>query len=767
MVAVETVLGGCCPMGMVAVETDPSAFGEGARGLSLIVFLAAEEAMAGVAAGTRFSVPVSVLRSFSGSFSPPLSLLGVFSLMFSIPFFATIPVCLEIRQTTIRFLLREYSIQNRRGNYFFCKKERNIQKICYFTVKNKKISPFLPIGKDEIMETPVLNKINHPADLKELSPALLAGLCSELRGIILDTVSRNGGHLAPNLGIVELTVALHRVFRMPEDKIIWDVGHQSYVHKLLTGRKDRFSTIRTDGGLSGFPLREESEYDCFSAGHAGTAISAAMGFAAARDARNGKEHVIAVIGDGSLACGLSLEALNNVRTSCKNLIIILNDNKMSISKSVGAIPNYLNRIITGRSYNHFKAFAKMAVRRMPSGAEIIGGIQKLEEATKSLFVPGVFFEEMGLRYIGPINGHKLPELIETFTRVRDFNRPVIVHVITEKGAGCEYAKEAPEKFHGVSSFNPHTGHSERAVSGTNFSAAFGEAMMELAGKEPDLVAITAAMRSGTGLLKFSGQFPERFFDVGIAEEHALTFAGGLAAGGMRPVVALYATFLQRALDGVFHDICLQNLPVVICADRAGIVEDGPTHHGIYDESFLLAMPHLSVLAPKNETELKAMLCAAYNRKAPVVIRYPRGASELEHLPVPAPEWGKAETVRDGSDLAIWAVGREVGTALAVADRLGFSCRIVNARFLKPFDRDLFLADASRMPVFTIEDNLAGTGLDRITDSLLLNEKHCPVHHFAWPEDEIIPHGTLPRLREKYGMTPEAIAGKIRERLKTS
>ena len=614
-------------------------------------------------------------------------------------------------------------------------------------------------------EKQLLDGIHSPDDLKKLTPVQLTELCGEIRDSIIDTVSRNGGHLAPNLGIVELTVALHRVFHMPEDKIVWDVGHQSYVHKILTGRKDRFPTIRTDGGLSGFPLREESEYDCFSAGHAGTAISAAMGFAAARDARNGKEHVIAVIGDGSLACGLSLEALNNVRTTCKNLIIILNDNKMSISRSVGAIPNYLNRIITGRSYNHFKAFAKMAVQRMPSGAGIVGGIQKLEEATKSLFVPGVFFEEMGLRYVGPINGHKLPELIETFTRVRDFNRPVIVHVITEKGAGCEYAKEAPEKFHGVSSFNPHTGHSEHAASGTNFSAAFGEAMIELAGKNPELVAITAAMRSGTGLLKFSEQYPERFFDVGIAEEHALTFAGGLAAGGMRPVVALYATFLQRALDCVFHDICLQNLPVVICADRAGIVEDGPTHHGIYDESFLLAMPRLSILAPKNETELKKMLFAAHERKEPVVIRYPRGASKLEHLPVPALEWGKAEVVRDGSDLAIWAAGREVGTALAAAEMLGFSCRIVNARFLKPFDQELFLADASRMPVFTIEDNLAGTGLDRITDTLLANTKHCPVHHFAWPDGEIIPHGTLPCLRETYGMTPEAIAGKIREYLK--
>ncbi len=611
------------------------------------------------------------------------------------------------------------------------------------------------------MDEKILDNISSPEDLKALAPRQLTALCSELRETIIDTVSKNGGHLAPNLGVVELTVALHSVFNMPEDKIVWDVGHQSYVHKLLTGRRDRFHSIRTDNGLSGFTLREESEFDCFSSGHAGTAISAAMGFAAARDARNGSEHVIAVVGDGSLICGLSLEALNNVRSSCRNLIIIVNDNKMSISKSVGAIPNYLNRIITGRSYNHFKAFAKMAVQRMPSGSDIIGGIQKLEEATKSLFVPGVFFEEMGLRYVGPINGHKLPELIETFNRVKDFNRPVIVHVITEKGAGCEYAKEAPEKFHGVSSFNPHTGHSEHASSGINFSAAFGASMIELAEKDPEVVAITAAMRSGTGLLKFSEQFPDRFFDVGIAEEHGLTFAGGLAAGGMRPVVALYATFLQRGLDCVFHDICLQNLPVIICADRAGIVEDGPTHHGIYDESFLLSMPRLSVLAPKNETELKAMLFAAYEQKTPVAIRYPRGASKINDLPVPALEWGKAEVVRDGSDLAIWAVGREVRTALEAAGILGCSCRIVNTRFLKPFDKELFLSDAAKMPIFTIEDNLEGAGLDSIVDKLLINAGHHGVHHFAWPADKIIPHGTQSCLREKFGMTPKAIACKIR------
>ena len=614
------------------------------------------------------------------------------------------------------------------------------------------------------MDEKILDNISSPEDLKALAPRQLTALCSELRETIIDTVSKNGGHLAPNLGVVELTVALHSVFNMPEDKIVWDVGHQSYVHKLLTGRRDRFHSIRTDNGLSGFTLREESEFDCFSSGHAGTAISAAMGFAAARDARNGSEHVIAVVGDGSLICGLSLEALNNVRSSCRNLIIIVNDNKMSISKSVGAIPNYLNRIITGRSYNHFKAFAKMAVQRMPSGSDIIGGIQKLEEATKSLFVPGVFFEEMGLRYVGPINGHKLPELIETFNRVKDFNRPVIVHVITEKGAGCEYAKEAPEKFHGVSSFNPHTGHSEHASSGINFSAAFGASMIELAEKDPEVVAITAAMRSGTGLLKFSEQFPDRFFDVGIAEEHGLTFAGGLAAGGMRPVVALYATFLQRGLDCVFHDICLQNLPVIICADRAGIVEDGPTHHGIYDESFLLSMPRLSVLAPKNETELKAMLFAAYEQKTPVAIRYPRGGenARLAQYGCSGQDYDFLHRT-EGAQAVLISYADEMDDILTACEKLTehrINCDALKLVKLFPFTEKMIEAVKDYKIVLFAEECVEWGSIGEHLAYCLQQAGWNGTFLHAAVHTANLPHATVPQIKQVTGLDADTLAQQV-------
>ena len=614
----------------------------------------------------------------------------------------------------------------------------------------------------------ILDRIQSPADIKKIDSGQLPQLCGELREEIVEAVSRNGGHLAPNLGVVELTVALHRVFDLPKDKIIWDVGHQTYAHKLLTGRRDRFSTIRRYGGLSGFPSPAESEYDPFVSGHAGTSVSAALGFEAANESRHQNGHVVAVVGDGSLICGLSMEALNNVRSTCKNLIIVINDNKMSISRSVGAIPNYLNRIITGSSYNRFKAFAKMALKKLPASSEIIGGIQKIEGAAKSLFVPGIFFEELGLRYIGPVNGHKLPDLIETFRRIREFNRPVIVHVITEKGAGCEFAQKHPEKFHGVSGFDPKTGAFAKKSPQLNFSGKFGETLCRLAEKHPEITGITAAMRSGTGMTAFSERFPDRFYDVGIAEGHALTFAAGLAANGLRPVVSIYATFLQRALDSLYHDICLQKLPVIICADRAGVVEDGPTHHGLYDESFALAMPDLCIMAPKNENELAEMLELGYALKAPVMIRYPRGSSGLNDLPCSQLEKGRAEVVREGNDLAFWAVGTEVKTALETADILmerdNISCRVVNVRFLKPLDTELLRQDAQKMPLVTFENTLSGTGLDTLADRLLISGKHCGVLHFAWPADETIPHGSNAELRARFGLTAEAAAQTIRTRI---
>ncbi len=613
----------------------------------------------------------------------------------------------------------------------------------------------------------LLDSLNSPKDLAKFSPEQLKALCDEIRAEIVSTVAKNGGHLAPSLGVVELTVALHKVFSTPEDKFVWDVGHQSYAHKLLTGRKKDFGSLRAIDGLSGFTSRAESEHDAFGAGHAGTSISAALGLAAARDRRGGNEHVVAIIGDGSLICGLALEALNNVRTTTNNLIIVINDNKMSISKSVGAIPNYLNRIITGRSYNHFKAFAKMAVKRIPGGEDIVGSIQRVEEATKSLFVPGVFFEDLGLRYIGPIHGHNLQELIQTFSRVKDFNRPVIVHVITEKGCGCKYALEAPEKFHGVSScFDPSTGDAvEAPAKRTSYSSAFGAAMLELAERKPKLAAITAAMRMGTGLTAFAEKRPDRFFDVGIAESHAVVFAAGLAAGGMRPVVAVYASFLQRALDNVFHDVCLQKLPVIICADRAGVVEDGPTHHGIHDLAFLLNMPGLRVMAPRDDIELKEMLFAAYDWAAPTVIRYPRGeVPKLENPPLRQTlDLGRAEILLDGTGLAIWAAGKECFTALAVAKILkethGVDAAVVNARFLKPFDKALLLSQAIKAPVASIEDCQAFGGLASLIDSTLIDVAHKGVKHFGW-SDEPVPHGDVDTLRERFGMDARSIAAAL-------
>ena len=613
----------------------------------------------------------------------------------------------------------------------------------------------------------ILEQIHSPEDLKKLSLGQLQILCSEVRDEIIDTVSRTGGHLAPNLGTVELTVALHSVFQAPQDKILWDVGHQTYTHKLLTGRRKAFSTLRQNDGLSGFPSPQESPYDPFISGHAGTAISAAMGFEAANETLHRSGHVVAVVGDGALNCGLSMEALNNVRSTCKNLIIVINDNKMSISRSVGAIPNYLNRIITGYSYNRFKAFSKMALKKLPASREIISGIQKIEGAAKSLFVPGIFFEEMGLRYIGPVNGHRLPELMETFRRIRTFNRPVIVHVITEKGAGYKYASDSPEKFHGISRFDPETGEPAGKTGGTSFSHAFGQALCQLAEKHSEVAGITAAMRSGTGMTEFSQRFPDRFYDVGIAEGHALTFAAGLAANGLRPVVSIYATFLQRALDSLYHDICLQNLPVIVCADRAGAVEDGPTHHGLYDESFALSMPGLWIMAPKNERELSEMLPFCHTLNSPAMIRYPRGGSGIDHLPCPPLEKGRAELLCEGSDLAIWAVGSEVKTALETAEILKrerkISCRVVNVRFLKPLDREALKKDAARMPLVTMENSLAGTGLDMLSDRFLISEKTCGVLHFAWPEEELIPHGSNEFLREKAGLTAPQMARIIQQR----
>ena len=615
----------------------------------------------------------------------------------------------------------------------------------------------------------LLDRVTGPLDIKNMSQAELLELCSELRSNIISVVSKNGGHLAPNLGVIELTVALHRVFNSPEDKIVWDVGHQSYSHKILTGRFKRFPTIRQYGGLSGFQQPAESEHDAFVTGHAGVALSSAMGLAAANEAEGRKDaKVVAVVGDGALGNGVSLEALNNIRELKRNLILVINDNKMSISKSVGTISTHLTRIITGRGYNHFKSYVKYVLRKLPFGSAVIHFISRVEELTKHLLVSSVFFEEMGFKYVGPIDGHDLPSLISHFEKIREITaRPIAVHVITEKGHGCKYAISSPEKFHGVPAFDPVTGELKAGPKSTySFSAAFGDSLIALAEKHPEVVALTAAMSSGTGLSKFAKRFRERFYDVGIAEEHCVAFAGGLAAGGLRPVVAIYSTFLQRALDCVFHDICLQNRPVIFGVDRAGAVEDGPTHHGIYDLPFLLGMPGLAILCPRDAAELHGMLFAAYERSAPVMLRYPRSdASDIEVSRAPL-VWGKAEVVAEGTEVSIWSNGRELLTALASAALLrakGVSAAVVNTRFLKPFDSALLLHEAENKLLVTIEDSQHSGGLGRIVNDLLVGNSNKGVLHFSWPEG-ILPHGSVRILRENNGMLPESIASAVLKKL---
>ncbi len=616
----------------------------------------------------------------------------------------------------------------------------------------------------------LLGQIRGPEDVKKLPADQLEALCEEIRKKIISVVSRNGGHLAPNLGVIELTVALHRVFHSPGDRIVWDVGHQTYPHKILTGRYEKFDTIRQYGGLSGFQNPAESPHDPFVTGHAGAALSSAMGLAAALEQRGDRDsRVIAVVGDGALGNGISLEALNNVRGHKRHFILIINDNKMSISKSVGTISTRLTKFITGRRYNRLKTHVKFLLRHLPGGLHLIHFISRVEALTKNLLVSSALFEEMGFKYVGPIDGHDLPSLIENLEKVRDLNgRPVVVHVITEKGHGCSYAISSPEKFHGVPAFDPETGVILPPPKNTkSFSSAFGESLLRLAEDHPEVVALTAAMAGGTGLSRFAERFPDRFYDVGIAEEHAVVFAGGLAAGGLRPVVAIYSTFMQRALDCIFHDICLQNRPVIFCVDRAGAVEDGPTHHGIYDLSFLLGMHNLAILCPRDATELDQMLQAAYRHTGgPVMLRYPRSNGADLELPRATLCWGKAEEVLAGTDVAIWAVGRELSTAIAAAARLrtkNISASVTNTRFLKPFDEEKLLADARTRLIVTIEDSRDADGIGRIVDRLLLNSPNCGALHFSWPK-EVLPHGSVPLLRERCGLLPEQIAQRIAERL---
>ena len=594
----------------------------------------------------------------------------------------------------------------------------------------------------------LLDRINSPKDIKNFSIYKLSLLAKEIRKLIIEVVSKNGGHLASNLGAVELTIALHYVFDAPRDKIIWDVGHQCYTHKILTGRKDKFHTIRQLNGLSGFPNREESEYDVVNTGHASTALSTALGMAVARDLRGEDFHIVAVIGDGSLTGGVALEALNQIGHLKKKIIIILNDNEMSISQNVGAISKYLSYIVSGQYYLRVKDTVRSILKNIPAfGEPVIKIASGVEEAIKKTVFPGLLFEELGIRYKGPIEGHSLGSLIEVFEEAKKYDRPILIHCITRKGKGYAPALKNPEKFHSASPFDIKTGNSIVKNQPPSYSEIFGKTLVELAEKDEKIIAITAAMTTGTGLNYFSQKYPERFFDVGIAEQHAVDFACGLALEGFKPVVVIYSTFLQRAYDQIYHDVCLMNLPIVFAIDRAGVVpHDGPTHQGINDISYLRPMPNMIIMAPKDENELRQMLYTAIHLSQPVAIRYPKApgygvniSSEWEKIPI-----GKAELIKDGEGL-IFALGSMVYSCLNIAKKLekeGINLAVANARFVKPIDEELILKYAKPGNfIITVEEGVLcgglGSGIREFLDKVGVN--NVKFKSFGIPE-KIYPHG---------------------------
>ncbi len=617
----------------------------------------------------------------------------------------------------------------------------------------------------------ILDQIGSTADLKRLSLMELRELAGELREEIIDTVSRTGGHLASSLGVVELTIALHRVFNTPDDQIVWDVGHQAYAHKLLTGRRGRFSTLRQLDGLSGFPKREESPFDAFDVGHSSTSISAALGMAAARDATGGKEKVVAVIGDGSLTAGLAFEGLNQAGHLKKDLIVILNDNEMSISPNVGAISSFLSRKLSSDLFVRFKKETENFLGHLPGfGKELIGLARRAEESIKGFLTPGMLFEAFGFDYFGPIDGNRLEDLVETLGNVSRLKGPVLVHVLTRKGMGYPPAEEHPATFHGVGPFDRESGEVAEAKGGAqSYTGVFGQTLLDLAGADDRVVAITAAMKEGTGLGPFAERFPERFFDVGIAEQHAVTFAAGMACRGLRPVVALYSTFLQRAYDNVLHDVCLQNLPVVFALDRGGLVgADGPTHHGVFDLSYLRHIPNLVFMAPRNEIELQRALATALQSPGPFAFRYPRGKGEgLELLPHPEPlTIGRGEKLREGADGTVFALGATVGPALAAAETLaaeGIDLAVIDARFLKPLDGELLSAEARRTgAVVTVEENVLQGGFGSAVLEFFEEAGLSPrVLRLGLP-DRFVEQGSQAELWARYGLDPSGIAGSLRE-----
>ena len=622
----------------------------------------------------------------------------------------------------------------------------------------------------------LLRSIHSPADLKALPVEQLGRLAEEIRTEIIEVTSTQGGHVGPNLGVVELSIALHRVFNTPEDQFVFDVSHQGYVHKLLTGRQgEAFRKIRQTDGVSGFLMRAESKHDAFGAGHAGTALSAALGMATARDLNGGNEHVVAVCGDASFTCGITLEALNNVCSSTKRLIVILNDNEWAIARNVGAISRYLNKLSTSPTYNRLHGDLEKFFTGLPHGPEMHRLWMKWKRETKDFFVESSLFEKFGVRYFGPIDGHNTDELIRNLEAAKSADSPVILHVLTKKGKGLEAAMTHPERFHGLGAFDPATGESKKASPGTppNYQDVFGLTLAAMAKANPKVVGVTAAMPSGTGLSHLAKACPKQFFDVGIAEEHAVLFAAGLATKGIHPVVAIYSTFLQRAYDQIIHDVCLQKLPVTFCLDRAGLSpNDGPTHHGLFDIAYLRSVPNTIVMQPKDEDELVDMMHTAVATPTPTFIRYPRGTAEgvpIKATPTPL-AIGKAELLRQGSDLSFWALGSMVADALALADQItqqtGLSISVVNARFAKPLDKDLLLAHArSHRLLVTFEDHVLTGGfgsavLEALQDAQVL----MPVERIGWPDNFVGHASTAEHLRAQNGLAPADIAARILVRL---
>ena len=622
-----------------------------------------------------------------------------------------------------------------------------------------------------------LNEEIYPADIKKMNVHEMELLCTQIREKLISSVSETGGHLASNLGIVELTVAMHYVFNTPEDKIVWDVGHQSYVHKMLTGRASEFSTLRQIDGLSGFPKRNESIYDTFDTGHSSNSISAALGMAAARDFRGEDNSVIAVIGDGALTGGMAYEALNNAGVMDSSLIVILNDNAMSISRDHGGMSQHLGKLRTSDKYTNFKHNLKNALKQIPGvGGAIANGLESMRDAVKYMVVPGVLFEELGFVYLGPVDGHSIQELIDVLRLAKSTKKPVLVHCMTTKGKGYRPAEQRPDKFHGVSPFDPETGALRSSGKGKTWSDAFGEKICSMASSDKRIVAVSAAMIDGTGLAGFAKAYPDRIFDVGIAEEHAVTFAAGLAVSGMKPVVAIYSTFMQRAYDQILIDVCMQNLPVVLCLDRAGIVgADGETHHGVFDLSYLRHMPNMMLLAPSDQHELESMLDYAVQHDGPCAVRYPRGKAvesiidDAEQAEASENVWKPvARIVRGGSDITIASEGKMTAVCLKAAEILkkngNISCEVIDARIIRPMSSesiDLYRSSAFRTGcILAVEDNVTAGGYGSAVEEIFAADEKVKVYKAGWP-DMFIAQGTQAELEHRYGLDAEGIADRVR------